>query len=132
MGSRIAAHMANAGLPVVLLDIVPPGIDANAPTEGGAAWATVYRWLVGAQFDGCHAKAGVYSCTFTYANARGVAIWSPTRSIRQSVSQSRCVAKIDGTTTKVAAGSTITVGPSPVMIVGSAVGSSSVPKKAPC
>ena len=26
MGSRIAAHLANAGLPVVLLDIVPPGI----------------------------------------------------------------------------------------------------------
>ena len=25
MGSRIAAHIANAGLPVVLLDIVPPG-----------------------------------------------------------------------------------------------------------
>ncbi len=25
MGSRIAAHMANAGIPVVLLDIVPPG-----------------------------------------------------------------------------------------------------------
>ena len=31
MGSRIAAHVANAGLPVVLLDIVPPGIDASAP-----------------------------------------------------------------------------------------------------
>ena len=31
MGSRIAAHMTNAGLPVVLLDIVPPGTDANAP-----------------------------------------------------------------------------------------------------
>lgn len=31
MGSRIAAHVANAGLPVVLLDIVPPGIPANAP-----------------------------------------------------------------------------------------------------
>src|SRR5277367_1150873 len=29
MGSRIAAHLANAGLPVVLLDIVPEGaIDA--------------------------------------------------------------------------------------------------------
>src|SRR5271170_6457806 len=24
MGSRIAAHLANAGLPVILLDIVPP------------------------------------------------------------------------------------------------------------
>ena len=30
MGSRIAAHMTNAGLPVVLLDIVPPGTDASA------------------------------------------------------------------------------------------------------
>src|SRR5215471_504200 len=31
MGSRIAAHITNAGLPVVLLDIVPPGVDAAAP-----------------------------------------------------------------------------------------------------
>ena len=33
MGSRIAAHMTNAGLPVVLLDIVPPGTDANAAKQ---------------------------------------------------------------------------------------------------
>ena len=25
MGSRIAAHLANAGIPVLLLDMVPPG-----------------------------------------------------------------------------------------------------------
>ncbi len=31
MGSRIAAHIANAGLPVVLLDIAPPGTAADAP-----------------------------------------------------------------------------------------------------
>jgi 3-hydroxyacyl-CoA dehydrogenase len=30
MGSRIAAHIANAGIPVVLLDIVPPGMPADA------------------------------------------------------------------------------------------------------
>ena len=30
MGSRIAAHITNAGLPVVLLDIVPPNTDAGA------------------------------------------------------------------------------------------------------
>ena len=30
MGSRIAAHIANAGVPVVLLDIVPPGVGADA------------------------------------------------------------------------------------------------------
>jgi 3-hydroxyacyl-CoA dehydrogenase len=30
MGSRIAAHIANAGVPVVLLDIVPPGTSADA------------------------------------------------------------------------------------------------------
>jgi 3-hydroxyacyl-CoA dehydrogenase len=33
MGSRIAAHITNAGLPVVLLDIVPPGTEANAPKQ---------------------------------------------------------------------------------------------------
>jgi len=35
MGSAIAAHMANAGLPVLLLDIVPPGANnRNALAEG--------------------------------------------------------------------------------------------------
>ncbi len=33
MGSRIAAHITNAGLPVVLLDIVPPGTAADAPKQ---------------------------------------------------------------------------------------------------
>jgi 3-hydroxyacyl-CoA dehydrogenase len=31
MGSRIAAHFANAGLPCILLDMVPPNLPANAP-----------------------------------------------------------------------------------------------------
>ncbi|HUC53014.1 MAG TPA: 3-hydroxyacyl-CoA dehydrogenase NAD-binding domain-containing protein [Candidatus Cybelea sp.] len=31
MGSRIAAHFANAGLPCILLDMVPPNWPANAP-----------------------------------------------------------------------------------------------------
>jgi 3-hydroxyacyl-CoA dehydrogenase len=33
MGSRIAAHLTNAGLPVVLLDIVAPGTGANSPKQ---------------------------------------------------------------------------------------------------
>jgi 3-hydroxyacyl-CoA dehydrogenase len=32
MGSRIAAHFANAGLPCVLLDMVPPNLPADAPS----------------------------------------------------------------------------------------------------
>jgi len=31
MGSRIAAHLANAGLPCILLDIVPPNLPPEAP-----------------------------------------------------------------------------------------------------
>src|SRR2546428_59091 len=33
MGARIAAHFANAGLPCVLLDIVPPDLPAGAPAS---------------------------------------------------------------------------------------------------
>src|SRR5271154_6990513 len=33
MGARIAAHFANAGLPCILLDIVPPGVPQDAPVE---------------------------------------------------------------------------------------------------
>src|SRR6266704_825966 len=32
MGSRIAAHFTNAGLPCILLDIVPPNLPADAPS----------------------------------------------------------------------------------------------------
>jgi 3-hydroxyacyl-CoA dehydrogenase len=32
MGSRIAAHFANAGLPCILLDIVPPNLPTDAPS----------------------------------------------------------------------------------------------------
>src|SRR3984957_16746398 len=42
MGSRIAAHMTNAGLPVVLLDIVPPG------TAGDADKATKNNFVLAA------------------------------------------------------------------------------------
>lgn len=43
MGSRIAAHLANAGIPVALLDIVPPGTaaDAGAKERNGMAWAAL-------------------------------------------------------------------------------------------
>jgi 3-hydroxyacyl-CoA dehydrogenase len=33
MGARIAAHFANAGLPCILLDIVPPSLPQDAPVE---------------------------------------------------------------------------------------------------
>ena len=33
MGSRIAAHFANAGLPCILLDIAPPNLSADAPSS---------------------------------------------------------------------------------------------------
>ncbi|MDE1175061.1 MAG: 3-hydroxyacyl-CoA dehydrogenase NAD-binding domain-containing protein [Edaphobacter sp.] len=39
MGSRIAAHIANAGLPVILLDIVPPGLAADAPLRDRSRFA---------------------------------------------------------------------------------------------
>jgi 3-hydroxyacyl-CoA dehydrogenase len=39
MGSRIAAHLTNAGVPVVLLDIVPPGTSADASMQARSRFA---------------------------------------------------------------------------------------------
>ncbi len=39
MGARIAAHFANAGLPCVLLDIVPPDLKADAPASDRSRFA---------------------------------------------------------------------------------------------
>ena len=36
MGSGIAAHVANAGIPVVLLDIVPPKLHQRTPLVVGS------------------------------------------------------------------------------------------------
>src|SRR5260370_21696233 len=33
MGSRIAAHLANAGVPCILLDMAPPDLPAGPPTQ---------------------------------------------------------------------------------------------------
>ncbi|MDW5265081.1 MULTISPECIES: 3-hydroxyacyl-CoA dehydrogenase/enoyl-CoA hydratase family protein [Acidobacteriaceae] len=41
MGSGIAAHIANAGVPVILLDIVPPGTAADASRQQRSKFALV-------------------------------------------------------------------------------------------
>jgi 3-hydroxyacyl-CoA dehydrogenase len=45
MGSRIAAHLANAGLPVVLLDIVPPDARADAKSRNRLAAQSIEMLL---------------------------------------------------------------------------------------
>lgn len=65
MGSRIAAHIANAGVPVVLLDIVPPGTEANADK-------TAKNKFVLAALDGL--KKSKPAAFFTAENARLITI----------------------------------------------------------
>jgi 3-hydroxyacyl-CoA dehydrogenase len=65
MGSRIAAHFANAGLPCILLDIVPPGLPADAPPDSR-------NKLVRAGLDA--AKKSKPAAFFTPALAERVAI----------------------------------------------------------
>src|SRR6266852_670153 len=65
MGSRIAAHFANAGLPCILLDIVPPNLPADAP-------AGERNKIVRAGLDA--AKKSKPAAFFTSALAERVAI----------------------------------------------------------
>jgi 3-hydroxyacyl-CoA dehydrogenase len=65
MGSRIAAHFANAGLPCILLDIVPPNLPAGAP-------AAERNKIVRAGLDA--AKKSKPAAFFTTALAEKVAI----------------------------------------------------------
>src|SRR4029077_1400687 len=65
MGSRIAAHFANAGLPCILLDIVPPNLPADAP-------ASERNKIVRAGLDA--AKKAKPAAFFTPALAERVAI----------------------------------------------------------
>jgi 3-hydroxyacyl-CoA dehydrogenase len=65
MGARIAAHVANAGLPCILLDIVPPGTAADAPKSER-------NKIVQAGFDGLKkSKPAAYTDS---ANARFITI----------------------------------------------------------
>jgi 3-hydroxyacyl-CoA dehydrogenase len=63
MGARIAAHFANAGLPCILLDIVPPGAAAGSPDRNK---------IVRAGLEG--AKKSKPAAFFTNALADKVAI----------------------------------------------------------
>src|SRR5258708_37743213 len=65
MGSRIAAHFANAGLPCILLDMVPPNLPADAP--GGER-----NKIVRAGFDA--ARKAKPAAFFTAAPADKIAI----------------------------------------------------------
>jgi 3-hydroxyacyl-CoA dehydrogenase len=65
MGSRIAAHFANSGLPCILLDIVPPNLPADAP-------AGERNKLVRAGLDA--AKKSKPAAFFTAALAEKIAI----------------------------------------------------------
>ena len=49
MGSRIAAHLANAGIPNYLLDVVPPGISSAKPGERSDRNSIVNAGLEGAK-----------------------------------------------------------------------------------
>ena len=49
MGAQIAAHFANAGIPVQLLDVVPKGADnRNALAEGAVACSVLpgFSWAI--------------------------------------------------------------------------------------
>ncbi len=65
MGSRIAAHFANAGLPCILLDIVPPNLPPDAP-------AADRKKVVRAGLDA--AKKSKPAAFFTTALAEKIAI----------------------------------------------------------
>ena len=65
MGSRIAAHFANAGLPCILLDIVPPNLAPDAP-------AAERNKIVRAGLDA--AKKSKPAAFFTAALAEKIAI----------------------------------------------------------
>jgi 3-hydroxyacyl-CoA dehydrogenase len=65
MGSRIAAHFANAGLPCILLDIVPPNLAPDAP-------AGVRNKIVRAGLEA--AKKSKPAAFFTAALAEKIAI----------------------------------------------------------
>ena len=51
MGSRIAAHLANAGLPCILLDIVPPDLKSDAPAAERPDVLVDVRLVPGEQRD---------------------------------------------------------------------------------
>ncbi len=55
MGSRIAAHLANAGVPVLLLDIVPPGNAASRSSIAVSAIAALLKAKPAAFYDAASA-----------------------------------------------------------------------------
>ena len=57
MGARIAAHFANAGLPCVLLDIVPPDLQAGCAGRRSATVSRATVWKLRRNRDPRHFSA---------------------------------------------------------------------------
>ena len=85
------------------------------PTAAGLAYSTVESWLVGATVNGCSATAGgLWTCQLISQGHTEWVLWSVSGSIETSSLGAVTATALDGTLSSL--GSTLTVGPAPVLL----------------
>jgi hypothetical protein len=91
-------------------------------SAGGRAYATTFRWIVGARPMGCvvtakGVTAGTYTCTFKYGRGYGKIVWHPKKSYAtRTPSYTTGIGSANGAWSAKGAGARYVVGPSPVLI----------------
>jgi hypothetical protein len=97
-------------------------IDQATANVAGKAYGVTYKWLVGARIGACvhlttGPAAGNYSCALVRGSAQIRIIWNPDRSRPIKIPAGyKSLQRLDGSKTAVRAGSTLTIGPLPVLI----------------
>jgi hypothetical protein len=84
----------------------------------GVAYRTVQGWLAGGDLQACAAMGSTYSCRLTPAGGgEAVIMWDTSGSVTARLGTVyRSFQRLDGTTTPIADGVTVTVGIQPILI----------------
>jgi hypothetical protein len=92
--------------------------DLSSLTSAGTAFATVADWMRGARINSCPVSAnGTYVCTLTKTGTTRHVYWNPSRTVKVVTSGSATAYHpVDGSRQALRGGSTITVGPVPVLV----------------
>lgn len=92
--------------------------DLATPTRAGVAFGTVSEWMRGTQIDSCpRSRNGTYTCTLTKGGETRRIYWNPSRTVTLRIGAgATTLRKLNGSSSDVTGGSSISVGYEPVMV----------------
>ena len=101
-----------------ILGVVMSGDDRVSAAAPGRAFGTVSSWMRGARLRGCSTSpGGTTTCRLAYARGTGTVVWNARRTVSVKAPKgTKSRVSMLGVTSGARAGSTMRVGPAPVLL----------------